>query len=75
MDAMAVIEGTFQNLLSHFSIVKILFLSMKDLKESVFFDLEIFEGSECSVSIGLVNESPTLAQRSCFMIYWGGITA
>jgi hypothetical protein len=38
---MAVIKGPFQNLFSHISIVEVLFLAMKDLKEGSLFDLEI----------------------------------
>jgi hypothetical protein len=48
---------------------------MEDVNKGSLFDLEILEGSERTVTIHLVNEGPSLAQRSCFMIYRRGFTA
>ena len=75
MNPMAIIKGPFQNLISHLSIVEVLFLRMEDVNKGSLFDLEILEGSERTVTIHLVNEGPSLAQRSCFMIYRRGFTA
>ena len=74
MNSLAVIKGSFQNLLSHITVVEVLFLPMKDLKEGVLFDLEILKSSEGTAAVRLVNEGTSLAQRSSFMIYRGGIT-